>query len=384
MLLTPLEFDLTVQRAEKINDRAIKRGFTGRIIVVGEQVTRTETGPTGINVTKHYVDTTITGNPPSYGGWVFAASLDFTEAGAVIVNKAPGAPSIDRDVLKPGWCGHCETNRRRTATYVVINPGTGEQKQVGSTCVQDFTGWAGKPVFIPEGKELTEELFGGFGYGEQVFDVETVLHVAWAAIKTFGFTPTSSFERTPTRNVVKGVLTFDKAYTEDAAAMMGNYTDATDGIVEKILAYAASEEFGSGDYVDNVRAALTEPVTPNRLGLVVSLPQSWIRHTEAEVARAKDAEERVNEYVGNVKDRFEVTVTVKAVRFIESDFGVTTLYTMLDTEGHAFKWFASRDALGEEPGGTFKIKGTVKKHDEYQGMKSTVLTRCTVIEEVAV
>jgi hypothetical protein len=69
------------------------------------------------------------------------------------------------------------------------------------------------------------------------------------------------------------------------------------------------------------------------------------------------------------------------VRPIEGDYGTTYLYTLReDATGNVFKWFASREALGDATGRTLQLQGTVKKHEEYNGLKSTVLTRCKEIE----
>jgi hypothetical protein len=54
---------------------------------------------------------------------------------------------------------------------------------------------------------------------------------------------------------------------------------------------------------------------------------------------------------------------------------------MEDDKGNQFKWFASKYS-GMEVGKTYKIRGTVKAHDEYQGRKQTALTRCKVEGEV--
>ena len=45
-------------------------------------------------------------------------------------------------------------------------------------------------------------------------------------------------------------------------------------------------------------------------------------------------------------------------------------------------WFASSEAL--EEGRRYRLRGTVKRHEEYRGKPRTVLTRCTVLEELPV
>jgi hypothetical protein len=52
-----------------------------------------------------------------------------------------------------------------------------------------------------------------------------------------------------------------------------------------------------------------------------------------------------------------------------------------EDSGVVVKWFASNNALGEDTGVRVTLRGTVKEHDEYKGIKSTVLTRCTLVED---
>jgi hypothetical protein len=47
--------------------------------------------------------------------------------------------------------------------------------------------------------------------------------------------------------------------------------------------------------------------------------------------------------------------------------------------GRLYKWFASRSALGTDTDGTaYQVTGTVKKYEEYEGTRYTVLPRCEV------
>ena len=114
--LNPAEFTATKDKLEKINSRAIKRGFTGRIDITGTERTVTETTPLGEEHAHVVIDTTITGQAPSYDGWEFLAAVDTveTEEGTeFIVRTAPGVDEvdIDRSTLIPGYCAHCNLTR---------------------------------------------------------------------------------------------------------------------------------------------------------------------------------------------------------------------------------------------------------------------------------
>jgi hypothetical protein len=54
---------------------------------------------------------------------------------------------------------------------------------------------------------------------------------------------------------------------------------------------------------------------------------------------------------------------------------------MLDNDGRTLTWFANTNPemnVGEK----YRIKGTVKKHDEYNEWKQTILTRVKVLEKI--
>jgi hypothetical protein len=49
---------------------------------------------------------------------------------------------------------------------------------------------------------------------------------------------------------------------------------------------------------------------------------------------------------------------------------------MEDREGNRFKWWASDKRLDPNESGEYlSVKGTIKAHDEYNGVKETVINR---------
>src|ERR1035437_5142960 len=159
MELNDTEYAKTIEKIDKLNQRAAKRGWTGRITVTAETVTETKQNAIGLTVTRTYNDVTISGEPPCYDGWTFLASLDFDPEIGLVVNTAPGVEKIDRTGLADGECQHCGTNRYRRHCYLVRNE-DGKQMQVGSTCIKDFLGWSANPVFI-----CTEKILDDLGMG---------------------------------------------------------------------------------------------------------------------------------------------------------------------------------------------------------------------------
>jgi hypothetical protein len=377
------EYHATVEKIAKINDRARKRGFTGGLKVEATREERTTTTVAGIDKTEIVYVTKVTGTAPSYAGWTFLARIDRV-GDSFTIATAPGVDHVERGLVRPGACDHCGHDRRRNNTYLVRNDETGQTVNVGSTCIKDFLGWDATVVFFGSGDSSLEPEMGGSHYAPE-FSVDTVLAIAYAAIKSHGWVPSSAYDGVHTRSYLDLVLLRARLTEEEkrmVAALRVHAAEATEKVAQ-IKAYLLSDEFsGTSTYVDNLKVLVAaNTVTGRHFGLLASAPQAWIRHNERQAqVKAEAAKTVESDYIAEVgTKKVRVEGTIEAIRYIEGQYGTTVLYTILSKEGNLVKWFASREALGDEEGVEVTIEGTVKKHDEYRGVKSTVLTRCKQI-----
>ena len=116
----------------------------------------------------------------------------------------------------------------------------------------------------------------------------------------------------------------------------------------------------------------------------------------AEEERAKANAEVT--YFGNVGDKFEKEMTFEKMFGFETMYGYQYILLFRDEENHVFKWNTSNGmykvkiVLNEDGdyyeenydykvGHKYLIKGTIKAHDEYKGVKQTVITRCKVLDD---
>lgn len=83
------------------------------------------------------------------------------------------------------------------------------------------------------------------------------------------------------------------------------------------------------------------------------------------------------EWYGNLKDKVQLNVKLTRRGSFDTQFGTTMVYTFEDADGHQLIWKTS-NWLEQEVGDSLTIKGTVKAHSEYKGIKQTELTRCKV------
>ena len=83
-------------------------------------------------------------------------------------------------------------------------------------------------------------------------------------------------------------------------------------------------------------------------------------------------------YPGTEKERIRnITAKVKSIRGFEGAYGYTAIYTFT-SEDYVFVWMSSKCDVDFAVGDTVDLTGTIKKFDEYAGIKNTYLTRCTV------
>jgi hypothetical protein len=376
MLLTPAEFEKTRDKIDKINARAARKGWTGQIHLTGERVTKTETGPAGLPVTQQFIEATITGDPPKYEGWTFLARAEFDKDSGLVVYGAPGAKPVDRNSIQPGECDHCHVNRYRKHVYIV--EGDGQQIQVGSTCLKDFLGWDISPAWVSADESEYAPDFSG-GHIDPVYSTDTVLAFAWAAIQAFGFERADSAY--PTKfAVLDAIDPRDKKARETAEAVRPHVADA-EAHAKAVRDWVLSDAFnGPGDYVQNLKNITAgEFVRVKNFGFLVSAPQAWARAQERDLIRRQERAELVNEWNGQVGDKLELTVTLKSIKPITTDYGSTDIYTFEGEDHRIYKWFSTRTIWTKVDGKPVKIRGTIKKHEEWNGSKSTVLTRVKVI-----
>lgn len=84
------------------------------------------------------------------------------------------------------------------------------------------------------------------------------------------------------------------------------------------------------------------------------------------------------EYFGNTGDKVELTLTLIHAGGYDTMYGYTHVYTFVDSEGHQFIW-KTGCCLDQSEGSTLTVRGTIKAHSEYRGVRQTELTRCKVV-----
>src|SRR5690625_2321963 len=311
-----------------------------------------------------------------YQGWdVIAVINTDPRTDVTTVDSMPGYEGkFSRESVRKRMCDECQVIRKRNRVLVVREAATGKTMQVGGSCVRNYVGWSPTMPRLDLLLGLNEFLNYPAGRPE-ANDALSVLAVAHDIVAQHGYLPVSSAEYydIPTSERVKDALGssgYRCAMDPEEAMRLAR------GTVEWVM---ASDD--DSDYMANLRSvAACGEVSDRHVGILASAVYAQEREARREAERAAEkAAKPVSEWVGEVKERRDFDLTVDRVTSWETQFGVTTLYSMSDEAGNVFKWFASRPALGKESGVSVRVKATVKSHSEWDDVKETHVTRCTLL-----
>jgi hypothetical protein len=350
-------------------------------------------------VSRLWITFRIEGAAPKLAGWEFVASLSHEQEGGVFISAVPGESiPVEFRNVRPGRCDHCNAVRRRRDTFVVRNEETGEHKVVGRQCVADFLGGQDPKRIASYLTALwvfmaglgDEEGFGGGGSYVYHWDVERMLAVASMFVRTCGWLGRSK-AREWDRHDATADLTLDhligpgarataeewELFRANEAAISGSDQDKA----RKILWWAGETFFGRtdlSDYEHNLVVALSGSVTAKTLGVAASAVVAYDR-AMVRLAERKARENSPSRHLHAPGKRFDFKAEVTMVRWVEGDYGTTTVLKFRDSDGNVLTWFAS-GSKDIEVGQSFAIRATVKKHDNYRGEDQTVITRAKLTE----
>lgn len=313
-------------------------------------------------------------------GWKVCAKIEHGEKGNIVTGFAGYHASQEWYTAKSN-CDHCHVNRFRSVTFLVENE-AGELRQVGSSCLKEYTGispataamWAEIQDLSEKTMDCTEAVWVSHK-PTWMYDVRDIVAHACDAIREFGYR--KSDEQNSTKEIVLDRVTAHELPTENG---LHEADDVLAWVREQDELLSAGEVDWNtvSDIVKNcIPLVLSGYAKMNHVGRLAYLPLAHKRYVERKAHEAaQQLAGRRSEYVGQVGERITVkTETVHLLASWDNQWGVTYLYKLVDVDGNIFIWYASRpcSATGGEV-----IKATVKDHGERDGVKQTIVTRCSV------
>lgn len=356
---------------------------------------------------REFLKVTVTGDAPKYAGWSLIGVLEPLDVDGTqenVVQTVPGyeVPLEYRD--RVGECDHCNQRRIRKQTFVVLHD-NGDHKVVGRSCLKDFLGhqdphalasWAELlSAFSSRCKDAQDEDWMGGGCRQpEAWSLEHFLTITSAVIRDSGWVSKSmafDYGKTATVSMVMFVLcppsksfrtAEDDEYIEKikTEAAKEAHVQRAQEAIEWVL--GLSETDLTKDYPYNLNLlARAGYVTHRSSGFAASMVAACARAKERELEKARKAVQS-NEHVGEVGQRQNFTVTVERIISVEGRFGSTGIHRMVDEKGNCLVWFASGSSDWLDENQTYVVKGTVTKHDAYNGRNQTVINRVKIVKEV--
>lgn len=324
--------------------------------------------------------------------WEFVAAVEHTENGNIFTGIL-GIEIPDKYYNSDPICEHCNTNRPRKYTYIVRNKKTGDFKQVGKSCLKDYTGGMSAEA-VTRYISLFDALIEGEAPEpgcriERYLDVEEYLRYAVETIRCYGYVKTRDEEKESTASKVLDFYEADhgRAVSRDYLKRLRDemerrqFDTNSAGVKEKVK--MALEWIGNqreySNYIHNLKTACSlKYVTYKNAGLLASLFPAYERDLAMVEKRAAMSPNEVESvHVGNVGEQIKINVqSVRCMTSWEGMYGTTHLYKIVGKDGNIYTWKTTKyvDSTFTD----MSIKGTVKNHAEYRGIKQTELTRCYV------
>lgn len=368
------KFDALARKAKKLTDESPS------IMVIGQHFAET---PTNKNFKHKMFEVFVACPEVKIAGWTFCGTIDHSLDIGSVLRAVPGKQIPDQYRGAEPICEHCRVNRRRRDTYILQND-EGIYKQVGRSCLRDFTGHA-SPEQLARFAELLAQIPSLVSAARDDYSNDT---------RDYRYIDTLDFATHVAREVrVNGWVSKARAAASDleATAVSASTNYAKKGTIyhspvtefDRQLAQEAIEwacnfgEDGSdiSDWEYNSRVVAMSPAIEYRhTGILSSIVGVYFdRKTKREAEAAKP---KANAFVGEVGAR----MTIEAVLKYHSANEFSVRYVFETEDGNTLVWFSSKGGIGHRRGEKLKMTFTVKAHNEYKGVNQTLITRAKVAE----
>lgn len=333
-----------------------------------------------------FIEVNVSGTAKN-NGWEFIATLEHLTTGNIIRNIAEiEIPDFYKSCI--ATCDHCGTNRKRKDTYIVRNIETNEFKQVGKSCLMEYTNGLNVNAiasFLELFDCLAEfESHDTTGTTEKYFSAEMYLQNVTECVKKFGYVKKSQDENfNYTCNVALDFMTMtakERDYKNFSPYNAENVTT-----VKNAIEWLKNEN-SENDYIRTLKTIVfdndSNMMKSRHVGYVASLIPSYFRFLEKQETETRKKDNNVSQFVGTEKEKIEILAVAKFVASYETQYGYTHIYKFIDENGNIFIWHTAKNIendLGHELNDEkIKIKGTIKGHTEFNDEKQTIITRCKI------
>lgn len=312
--------------------------------------------------------------------WTFVATIQHTDLQAGNIIRAIDFKLSDSIPAKyktsSRECEHCNHIRNRKDTYLVYNNKTEEFKQVGSSCLLEYTESLSVVTikiidnffqylelisnYKHKESDIYDSFFGGQFNSNYGLSAKEVKPIIFAYVKSHGYVSKDTAQALG-KIIFARTLKFDKK--------------ASDKELEAVNKWVATLTYpNDNSYMHNaITSWLKEYVEYRDLGLISSFMQTFFKQSALTKLRL------VNDYVGQVKDKIEISNIASIRTLYRTSYSYNApdyiMYEIIDSNGFTYVWSSAEEDLESKVDKIIKITATIKAHKEYRGVKQTQITR---------
>lgn len=325
------------------------------------------------------------------GDWHVVAQLDATPAAGALVFAVTDVAADRAEAARrrdhPMHCEHCHTSRARKQIYLLRNSSTGTYQQVGSTCLQDFTG-------IDPARALFLAKLADFERYADALGDQAAAGVA-GAVATLDYLARVLFLCESSSFIPVGKareLRIDATYLQatelgSASTQSGRWprlcrrAERLRAEAAAMVAWFAGRE-PKDDFEANVKAVLasdTIKVDARHLAIAAAAVPTYQRHQSAAQQLLRAAR---SAHVAAEGDKLERPLRVYQVETFDTPYGPQERLSLIDDDGNCFTWrtaaapaeLVSRANRERRFDAGFKVK----KHVTSQGTAITEISHLRV------
>ena len=336
---------------------------------------------TGESITIRFIIVEVSGSL-KHDGYEYVAKIEHMSEGNIVhypytVDNNTHLLPTEYEHCRPE-CEHCKINRFRRNTYVLQNIQTGEYIQLGRNCLSEYThGLDGEYIaqYLSYFKTVEDYSdYSDYGIREHInsyYRVSDILKYAYIAVKLNGYiksneaNSTSSEVQKYLRDIDNGRFNLSNMYLSHECV----------DYIESALSYISQVEPDS-EYLSTLKQICNhEYVSKRNINMLVSLIPTYNNHLDYlnQLEKNKLLAES-SKHVGNIGDRVDIQVKkMELITSYDSQYGYIHLYRIIDNNQTIFIWRTSNNIQFND---IKLIRGTIKTHSEFRGIKQTELTRC--------
>lgn len=323
------------------------------------------------------------------GNWRVIGKLEAMEGGNLmfaVSSDATDVAALSARADHPIECDHCKTNRQRKDGYLLRDNESGDYKQVGSNCLEDFTGHdPAKALFLARMSDVVRIAEGEleeFGRSSRANAVSTRRYLADVSFITenTGFVSSAKARDTMLNPTYNEALSLPDELNKDYG-LRAKYGEQ----IERHLAHAdavrdwVATKPEESSFDRNLKLLLqADAISLDRkhLAFAAAAVPMYNRSLSAEAEARKPSE-----HVGTPGQKMAGKLTVDRVVQIEGYYGTSDLVLMHDEAGNRLKWKTSACPDEIRNGGvgrTMEASFKIKEHDDYKGTAQTAITHLKV------